>query len=183
MFFASCFELQDVSRVADMSSMFLKATNFNQDLFFWNVARVTSMEFMFKEAEAFDHDLRNWNVKKVSTFKNMFEKADAFNADLSKWDLTSATVSTSMQNMFKEASSFDRTLCGDKWSSGNAFSTTNGRSGCCNAGSYLVNPHHTPFSATDGDGACNTYDKLSIHNLGKNPLVFIFRYCFCIQDV
>ena len=157
-----------------MNSMFHAAKVFNRDLFYWNVARVTDMQVMFQETEEFDQDLRNWNVRKVSTFSNMFNQASKFNADVSQWDLISATA---MENMFEKAISFDRTLCGEKWSSLNAI-PTHGRSGCCNAGSYMVNPHLDPFSATDGAGACNTYNSLSIHDLGKNPFVLIVLVLF-----
>ena len=87
--------------------------------------------------------------------KAMFFRNSAFNGDLSKWNLDAAV---SMTRMFEE-SVFDRTICGDKWASLNAFEhihvKPNGRSGCCNGGSYMSNPHATPFVVTDGGGSCS----------------------------
>ena len=59
-----------------------------------------------------------------------------------------------MTNMFLDSSAFDRTICGNKWLSENVFVDGNGRSGCCDIGSYMADPHLHPFNATDGGGSC-----------------------------
>ena len=43
----------DVSRLTDMSSIFMGATSFNGDISKWDVSGVTNMEAMFNDANAF----------------------------------------------------------------------------------------------------------------------------------
>ena len=78
----------------------------------------------------------------------------------------SYTAPLVMHEMFRGASAYDRTICGTTWAALNAFDGSNGRSGCCNGGSYMSNPHASPFVATDGGGSCNKCNGLI--NLVKN---------------
>ena len=57
------------------------------------------------------------------------------------------------------ATSFNRTLCGDKWVAvfdpvNNIGGNTGGRSGCCGVGSYMIDPYADPFNSTDGSATC-----------------------------
>jgi hypothetical protein len=103
----------------------------------------------------------------------MFDGAAAFNADVSKWNLNAAA---SMDNMFQN-SAFDRTICGDKWLNLNAFDNSNGRHGCCNAGSYMSTPHATPFNAAEACATCS--DTNAVVSFGGNSDVA----CPTIQDM
>ena len=97
----------------------------------------------------------------------MFKTAILFNSDLSKWDVSKVMAANYtnplvMHEMFQGASSYDRTICGNTWAALNAFDNSNGRSGCCNGGSYMSNPHATPFVVTDGGGSCSKCNGLII---------------------
>ena len=52
----------DVSKVTDMSEMFIGARSFNQPLNNWDVSKVTNMENMFYGAGSFKQPLNKWNV-------------------------------------------------------------------------------------------------------------------------
>ena len=103
----------------------------------------------------------------------MFQGAAAFNSDVSKWNLNAAGH---MSLMF-ENSAFDRTICGDKWLNLNAFENSNGRHGCCNAGSYMSTPHVAPFDAAKACAKCS--DTNAVVSLRNNSDVA----CPTIQDM
>lgn len=103
----------DVSRVTDMTRLFEKAKDFNEDISLWNVSSVTSMSYMFFDAEAFDQPLDNWDVGRVIDMDYMFWSARRFNHPLNSWDVSAVT---NMKNMFWSASSFNQSL--DKWNTG-----------------------------------------------------------------
>ena len=103
----------------------------------------------------------------------MFATTVAFNSDVSKWNLKAAG---NMELMFED-SAFDRTICGDKWLSLNAFQNSNGRHGCCNAGSYMSTPYATPFNAAESCATCS--DTNAVVSFGGNSDVA----CPTIQDM
>ena len=110
----------------------------------------------------------------------MFATAVAFNSDVSKWNLHAAV---NMERMF-ENSAFNRTICGDKWLSLNAFQNSNGlqnsngRHGCCNAGSYMLStPYVTPFNAAESCAKCS--DTNAVVSFRNNSDVA----CPTIQDM
>jgi hypothetical protein len=144
-----------------------------QDISEWDTSQVTEMMGMFSVAILFDQDISKWSTGRVEKFENMFDGAAAFNADVSKWNLDAAT---SMVNMF-QGSAFDRTICGDKWLNLNAFQNSNGRHGCCNAGSYMSTPYVTPFNAADSCAKCS--DTNAVVSFGGNSDVA----CPTIQDM
>jgi surface protein len=172
------------------------------DVSTWATSKVTTFEKMFHSAAAFNGgkvfvffrqlilfgtfqffspyfffspktDVSTWATSKVTTFEKMFHSAAAFNADVSKWNLNAAA---SMDNMFQN-SAFDRTICGDKWLNLNAFDNSNGRHGCCNAGSYMSTPHVDPFNATEACATCS--DTNAVVSFGGNSDVA----CPTIQDM
>ena len=97
----------DLSIVTDMSSMFRKASSFNQTIGNWDVSNVTNMAGMFREATAFNKPLGSWDVSNVTTMQVMFDKAKIFNQPISNWDVSNVTI---MRRMFNEASSFNQPI-------------------------------------------------------------------------
>ena len=78
----------DVSRVTNMSKLFLEKWNFNENISKWNVSNVTNMNYMFVGAKSFNQPLNNWNVSKVIRINNMFYRAKSFNKPLNKWNIS-----------------------------------------------------------------------------------------------
>ena len=97
----------DLSRVADMSSMFQSADAFNGNISSWDVSKVTEMGNMFTGATSFNGNISSWDVSKVIGMGNMFIGATSFNGDLSGWDVSQVTE---MDNMFRDATSFNQDL-------------------------------------------------------------------------
>ncbi|MYB29500.1 MAG: BspA family leucine-rich repeat surface protein, partial [Cenarchaeum sp. SB0663_bin_5] len=94
----------DLSRVTDMSEMFLDATSFNGDISSWDISSVTHMGAMFQNAISFNQPLNTWDVSSVTDMSNMFAGATSFNQPLNEWDVSSVT---DMSNMFAGATSFN----------------------------------------------------------------------------
>ena len=73
----------DVSKVTDMSLLFLQESDFNGDISRWDVSKVIDMEGMFCNSQ-FNGDLSRWNVSNVTNMINMFSGAQ-FDGDISEW--------------------------------------------------------------------------------------------------
>ena len=99
----------DLSRVANMVSMFLRAASFDGDLSSWNVSSATDMGRMFYGATSFDGNISGWDVSSVTRMNDMFHDATSFDGDLSAWDVSSVT---DMTNMFHGAASFNGNISG-----------------------------------------------------------------------
>ena len=99
----------DLSRVTDMSGMFLGAAAFDGDLSRWDVSGVTDMSGMFSFATAFDGNVSSWDVSGVTDMGRMFSFAGSFDGDLSDWDVPGVTA---MDGMFLGAASFDGDVSG-----------------------------------------------------------------------
>jgi surface protein len=97
----------DVSSVTDMGGMFAEASSFNQSIGQWNVSSVTDMGGMFAEASSFNQSIGQWNVSSVTYMDNMFYKASSFNQDISQWNVSNVT---NMAKMFFLASSFNQDI-------------------------------------------------------------------------
>ena len=97
----------DLSRVTDMSSMFVNATSMNQDISFWNVSSVTDMSYLFYKAAMFNQRVDKWNVSSVKKMDYMFAAAANFNQPLSAWDMHSVT---STPFMFAYTAAFSQDL-------------------------------------------------------------------------
>jgi len=86
-------DVPDLSRVTDMSGMFLGATSFNQDIRNWDVSAVTDMSQMLYGADTFNQDISNWNVSAVTNMNNMFSgitlSTANYDALLSGWSAQS----------------------------------------------------------------------------------------------
>ena len=92
----------DVSKVTDMSELFKKKKNFNEDISRWDTSSVTNMYDMFYDAYSFNKDISNWNTSNVTNMGNMFSLCN-FDGDISNWNTSSVT---DMSNMFSD-SNFD----------------------------------------------------------------------------
>ena len=86
----------DTSNVANMSSMFDKAYNFDQDLSSWNTSSVTTMQGMFNSS-LFNKNISMWNTSSVESFWAMFLNNSYFNQNIRVWDTSSVTA---FNNMF-----------------------------------------------------------------------------------
>jgi surface protein len=78
-------ETSCTSGITDLSSKFVDATQFNEDISSWDVSSVTNMNNMFSGASVFDQDIGAWDVSAVTDMNSMFFNADAFSQNLSSW--------------------------------------------------------------------------------------------------
>ncbi|MFX1395974.1 MAG: BspA family leucine-rich repeat surface protein [Promethearchaeota archaeon] len=99
----------DVSKVIDMSWMFMGAANFNQDISSWNTSNVNDMSHMFHGARSFNQDISRWNVSSVIDMSYMFSDAYDFNKNIGNWDVSCVT---DMSYMFHLASVFNQDIGG-----------------------------------------------------------------------
>ncbi|MCG8583022.1 MAG: DUF285 domain-containing protein, partial [Bacteroidales bacterium] len=114
----------------DMTRMFMRAENFNQNVSGWNVNNVTTLEGMFQNAKKFNNGDKplnwtfnsvsdidkvfmnatafnqpvTWNLDGAESLVSMFEGATAFNQDVSNWNVSSIR---NLQAMFKNATGFN----------------------------------------------------------------------------
>ena len=103
----------DVRNLIRIGYMFRGAISFNQPIGNWDVSNVRNMSHMFSGAISFNQDLNGWG--KLSGFNGMFYGATSFNSPIGKCKLSSTstghiTSSTSMENMFREATSFNQDI-------------------------------------------------------------------------
>lgn len=104
----------NVSKVLDMSEMFLSASGKNSgggkapDISKWRVNNVTSMYQMFYASrfDFVDFDISKWNVSSVTDMRYIFAGSTIQKLDLSKWELNTALklrhapVGTPVEKMF-----------------------------------------------------------------------------------
>ena len=62
----------DVSKITDMSNLFMGLNIRNIDISGWDVSKVTDMSNMFEGCKNFDSDLSKWDVSKVEDTYDMF---------------------------------------------------------------------------------------------------------------
>ena len=96
-------ELWDVSKVTNMSGLFYKAMEFNENIGYWDVSSVTDMSGMFYLAEIFNQPIGNWDVSSVTDMSDMF-RYTKFNQPIGKWNVSSVE---NMKKMFFQAVNFD----------------------------------------------------------------------------
>lgn len=122
------------TRVTDMSYLFYRQANFNQNISHWDVSNVKNMTYMFGYNEIFNGNLSSWDTASVELFSDMFFGAESFNSDLSHWNVSQAThfngmfhnssfnsplntwdmsSATDLSGMFDDAIFFDQPL--DQW--------------------------------------------------------------------
>lgn len=100
----------DVSTVTNMSSLFMNATQFNDDISTWRVGNVSDMGSMFNGAAAFNQPIGFWDVTNSTNMAVMFYGATAFNQDISRWQVGNVV---SMNNMFSYAENFNQRI--EEW--------------------------------------------------------------------
>lgn len=94
----------DISKVYNMSRMFLNSSLFNCDLLHWDVSHIVNMTEMFYGAHSFNGDISNWNVYNVREMIRMFYEAYSFNCDISNWRVDNVKR---MEYMFYNAKKFN----------------------------------------------------------------------------
>lgn len=107
-----CIGAWDVSKVTDMSWLFLCDYKFDEDIGQWDVRRVTNVEGMFQSADSFNQDLTAWanQLGRVTNMTSMFAGAIAFEGvGLSEWNVSNVV---DMTGMFDAALEFDQDLSG-----------------------------------------------------------------------
>lgn len=97
----------NLSNVTNMSSMFLEATSFDEDIGDWNTSNITDMSNAFYNATSFNQDLSDWDTSHVITMNSMFYNATSFNQNIDDWDVSNVT---NMSNMFFSATNFNQNI-------------------------------------------------------------------------
>ncbi len=97
----------NTSCLTDMSALFYKAKDFNQDIGGWDVSKVKDMRYMFEAATSFNQDISNWDVSNVTEMGYMFYSAKRFNQPIGRWKMSSVT---SISGMFSGALAFNQTV-------------------------------------------------------------------------
>lgn len=98
-------ELVDVSKVTNMSNMFLSCSQLQSlNVSNWDVSGVTTMGYMFQGCSSLQTlDVSNWNVSKVTNTSYMFSICSQLHSlDVSNWDVSNVTT---MVTMFYSCSS------------------------------------------------------------------------------
>jgi len=117
-----------------MSSLFSKASMFNQDRSSWNVGNFRHMDRMFFHAYSFNQDIGSWDVSRVidlggvhvflcnfiqsrhrqlytsrvTDMTSMFSRASSFNQEIGSWDVSSLLRSL---GVFSNCYLFSYTVC------------------------------------------------------------------------
>ena len=100
-------EKWDISKVTDMSGMFLQCTAFNQPIGDWDVSKVENMIDMFDGCKNFNQPLNNWDVSNVKIMNSMFWGCSAFNQPLNDWNVSNVE---DMNLMFRGCKTFNQDL-------------------------------------------------------------------------
>lgn len=99
-------------KVSDLSFLFFKDKEFNQDISYWDVSNVSNMSYMFYGAESFNQNVDDWDVSNVKNMSYMFKGAKSFD-NLIVWNLKNVK---DKRNMFdKKKKEETLTLEGDNF--------------------------------------------------------------------
>ena len=72
----------------DLTFTFANCTNFNGNIWNWDVSGADKMTAMFSSAPAFNQNIGTWNTSAVTSMFRMFRDATAFNQNISAWDVS-----------------------------------------------------------------------------------------------
>jgi len=86
----------DVSKITNMSWLFMDFDPQNINISEWDVSKVKYMKYMFLNCWDLNCDISNWNVKNVEDMEYMFFNCEKFNCDLDKWDVSNVELMTNM---------------------------------------------------------------------------------------
>ena len=136
-----------------MNIMFENATAFNQNIGGWDVSKVTTMSNMFYKAINFNNgdsdQINDWQAPLCTTFAGMFHLAYSFNQPLTNL-VKKSYVSTTMLQMFREATAFNRNIGGWDVSKvtnmASMFESTNFNNGSSSTISNWTAPYCTDFT-------------------------------------
>ena len=97
----------DVSKITDMSELFVHLRPHEIDISKWDVSRVEDMSYMFYECNYFNCDLSDWDVSSVKNMRCMFTSCNNFEGEgLENWKTTSVV---NMRHMFLDCKSLKNT--------------------------------------------------------------------------
>ena len=133
----------DTENVTDMNNLFYICTAFNQNISSWNTSNVTDMHTMFFRTPAFNQDIGGWITSSVTDMHNMFLLNTTFNQDISGWITSSVT---DMHGMFSNARAFNKPL--------NSWDTEN-----------VTDMHHMFYNAQDFNQPLNNWNTSSVINM------------------
>ncbi len=97
----------DVSKVSDMSNLFVQFPTFSGNVSEWDVSHVTNMSGMFEGVTGFRGGISRWDVSKVTNMNTMFKGATKFNGDISGWDVSNVKQ---INSMFEGTAAFTQDL-------------------------------------------------------------------------
>ena len=98
--------------LVDMSGLFKRNSQFNEDISRWDVSKVTNMAEMFHSATSFNRNIRDWDVSEVRNMNSMFYGATAFEGTgIGNWKEKTRNVLL-MSRMFQGATSFNQDIGG-----------------------------------------------------------------------
>lgn len=107
----------DLTSVTDADNMFANATSFNNGAssgvsttLTWTPSICTDFGSMFLGATAFNCDISSWDVGDGTEFSNMLSGCPNFDQDLGSGTFSSTIAPVTMNNMFQNATSFDRDI-------------------------------------------------------------------------
>ena len=109
----------DVSKINNISGVFINNNLFNDFVGNWNTINITNMGSAFSGCSIFNQPLQNWNTSNVTIMSGMFSNAAAFNQPIDSWNTSQVT---NMNNMFAGATAFDQDI--GNWNIGAVTSIT-----------------------------------------------------------
>mmetsp|Transcript_20365 Transcript_20365/g.60733 ORF Transcript_20365/g.60733 Transcript_20365/m.60733 type:complete len:195 (-) Transcript_20365:84-668(-) len=112
----------EVGRVTDMSRLFQKRRDFNDDIGAWDTSSVTDMSFMFAHCYYFrGASIGAWNTSSVTNMSHIFFECGKFTGDIGRWNTSSVTV---LSSAFRNCMTFNTSIAAWDTSSVQKFDAT-----------------------------------------------------------